>query len=94
MAAKIVSLTEAKNHLRILDTSEDALIQLYIDAASDFICNYLDTPNPPNAAAIKAAALLLVAGMFENRESEGEQQLKENPALVRLLYPYREGLGV
>jgi hypothetical protein len=39
-------------------------------------------------AAIKAAILLLVGDMYANREAGG-QLLNENPAVGRLLFPYR-----
>lgn len=94
MASNIITLTEAKSHLRVTDTAEDTLIQLYIDAATEHISNYIDTPNPPQNAAVKAAALLIVGGLYENRESENVVKIEENPAVKRLLFPYRERLGV
>lgn len=98
----IVTLDEAKKHLRADPSGDDdTLITLYIEAAEDYIRNYLnaeipgDEHSPPEyPAAIKAAALLLIGGMYENRESHGEKDIKENPAVTSLLHPYREGLGV
>ena len=83
------------------NTSEDSLILVYMGAAEDHIVNYIDGPipgttdSPPTSPpfAIQAAHLLLVSGMYENRESESDVKLEENPALVRLLYPYRK-LGI
>ena len=90
----IITLTEAKHHLRITDTSEDTILQLYIDAAEEYITTFLDRQYVPRNAAVKAAALLTVADLFENREGAGDKDIKENPAVMRLLYPYRSNLGL
>ena len=95
----IVTLAEAKLHLRAstyVDSPdpEDTLITLYMNAADDHIRNYLDREIIPNKSAIKAAALLIIADLYENREGAGEKEIKENPAVVRLLFPYRRNLGV
>lgn len=97
----IVSLSEAKDHLRVNQTTEDTLIQLYIDAASDYVREYLngeikgelDSP-VSTPAAIKAAALLLIGDLYENREAGGVDEIKRNPAVGALLYPYRVRLGI
>lgn len=94
-----VTLAEAKLHLRAstyVDSPdpEDTLINIYIAAADDYIRNFLDREIIPNKSAIKAAALLIVADLYENREGSGEKEIKENPAVMRLLFPYRRNLGV
>lgn len=38
---------------------------------------------------IKAAILLTIGDLYENREGQGTQDLKENQAVMRLLYPYK-----
>lgn len=97
----IVSLTEAKMHLKVDQSSEDDLIALHIAAAEEAIENYigrtipnknLSTPNPPKS--IKAAALLIISDLYENRDGATEIELKQNPAITRLLNPYRVGMGV
>lgn len=97
----ILTLTEIKSHLRIDQSAEDVLLQIYLEAAEDHIEKYLNQPIIGKAdspistpAAIKAAALLLIADMYENREAAGEKDLKENPAVNRLLHPYRVGIGI
>lgn len=95
----IITLAEAKLHLRAstyVDSPdpEDTLINIYIGAAEDHIRNYLDREIIPSKSAIKAAALLLVGDLYENREAAGEKEIKENPAVNRLLFPYRRNLGV
>lgn len=97
-----VTLAEAKLHLRVINSLEDTLIQLYIDAAEGWVANYIDDPIPgvsdsPAEAAptdIKAAILLIVGDLFQNREGASEKEIKENPAVIRLLYPYRNRLGI
>jgi len=48
-----------------------------------FVSGYAATPEP-----IRAAILLLVGDLYENREAQG-QPLHENRAVHRLLWPYR-----
>ena len=92
--AALISIEEAKEHLRITHANEDVVLQLYIDAADIQIENYLNSSNPPKNAAVKAAALLLVGTMYENREAHTEKDLKDNPAVDSLLFPYRKGMGM
>jgi hypothetical protein len=46
-------------------------------------------------AAIKAACLLIIGDMYENREGAIVGTIhKENPAVQRLLHFYRIGIGI
>lgn len=92
----IVDLARAKEHLRITGTDEDALLEIYVGAAEDWIKNYLDDDgNIPDEFAIKAAALLILSGLYEHREAQvAGVEIKENPAVERLLFPFRKKLGV
>lgn len=45
-------------------------------------------------AALKAAILLIVGELYENAEATSEKSLTANPALNRLLWPYRRNIGV
>jgi uncharacterized phage protein (predicted DNA packaging) len=100
--SNVVTLAEVKLHLRITQNNEDSLLQLYIEAAEDYIRNFLntgilgfsDSPQTATPSAIKAAALLTIADLYENREGAAEKEIKENPAVMRLLYPYRENIGI
>lgn len=98
----ILTLAEAKAHLRVDDSAEDLLIQDCIDAASDQISQYLgrtvpwlDAASDPVAipASVKQAAKLLVGDYYANREAQGEP-LSRNIAVDYLLHFYRVGLGV
>ncbi len=97
----VVTLTEAKNHLRVTDTNEDSTIQIYLDAVDLNIISYLNrsalpVDNSGNIpAAIKAAALLMIGDLYEHRESQViGQGVIENPAARNLLYPYRKEIGI
>ena len=90
----VITLSEAKSHLRVTNNTEDTAIQLYIDAAGEYIARFLNTPNFAHTANIKAAALLLVGDLFENRQAGSEKDIKENPAVMRLLSFDREGMGI
>ena len=41
-------------------------------------------------APVKSAALLMVAGLYENREDVSDRQLYRNDTYYRLLNPYRQ----
>lgn len=90
----LVTLSEAKTHCRVTHNLEDSLIQMYMDAAEELIANYLNSENVPQTAAIKGAALLIIQDMYENRGATGEKDFKQNPAVDRLLFPYREKMGI
>lgn len=100
--ANVVTLTEAKAHLRVTDTSEDTIIQTYMEAAVEQVRNFLnqDIPGEGDSPAavpfsIKAAALLIIGGLFENRESIIlGQTVLDNPAVMNLLYPHRVDIGI
>lgn len=89
-----ITLSQAKTHLRLNQNLEDDLVQLYIDAAKVHIGQFLNRSSYPSSAPIKAAALLIVADLYENREGQTEKELKLNPAVCSLLYPFREDIGI
>lgn len=88
-----VTLQEAKDHLRVLEDDEDALITSLIAAAEGHVAIYLGDDLPdPMPAPIKSAVLLLVADLFEHRERQvitGVGGFQENPTFHLLLNPYR-----
>lgn len=53
----------------------------------DFQAGYGDAAAVPGP--LKSAILLLLADLFENREAQAERALAENPAVQRLLLPFR-----
>lgn len=99
---QIVTLAEAKAHLRVTSTSEDTNIQMYVDAAASAIEKYINRsipgaalPTPRIDAAIKAACLLLVGDLYENRGTKITGTIvTDNKAVENLLYPFRVNIGI
>jgi hypothetical protein len=99
--ANVVTLAQARLHLRVTQTDEDSLIQLYIEASEQQIRNWLNrripgedlaTPNIPSA--VKAAALLIITGLYENRSDVLTGTVEKNIAVMNLLFPYRVEMGI
>ena len=85
-----VTLDEAKLHMRVDHDAEDEYIEGLILAAETHIGMYLGDDLPdPMPAPVKAAVLLLVGDLFENRERQGDRTLTEGTAYALLLAPYR-----
>lgn len=69
----LVTLIEAKQHLRVLSSDEDDLITAQAEAASDIVTDYIDRAElvwtadtvPP---LVKAAVLLVLGSLFHERE--------------------------
>mgnify|MGYP001465328213 CR=1 FL=1 len=86
---QMLTLTQAREHLRVDHDAEDMLIVDLIGAAEAAVLAYLGTDTLPNAAPVQAAALLLIGSLYENRETLSERPLHENRLFERLLAPYR-----
>jgi hypothetical protein len=86
----IVSIDEIVKHLRIGGANELALLALYEGAASEYIKAFTnrDFVDEDVPFAVKAAALLLIGDLYENREAQGPA-LHENRTVERLLWPHR-----
>lgn len=66
----LVTLAEAKLHLRIDHDDEDAAIAMMIAAASEAVSDVVAAVDPDEIPArIKLAVLARVAIMFDNRDS-------------------------
>ena len=86
----MLTLYEAQAHLRIDHNDEDELLQAYIDAAEQSVADYLGIELPAAMPApVRAAILLRVADLYENREAVTDRSLYDNPTFARLLAPYR-----
>ena len=88
------SLSTAKAHLRVTASDEDSLIGLYVDAAEEHAEKWCDREfGTPLPYSVTAAVLLIVGGLYENRESLVPTQLNANPAVEALLQPFRSYAG-
>ena len=86
----MLTLYEAKAHLRIDHNDEDELLQAYMDAAEQSVADYIGIELPAAMPApVRAAILLRVADLYENREAVTDRSLYDNPTFARLLAPYR-----
>ena len=89
----MLNIDDVKLHLRVDGYDEDDLIEALMTAATAATANYLDLPleqmTTTVPSPIKAATLLLVADLYENRSAQTERPLHHNEAYERLLQPYR-----
>ena len=89
----MLTLAETKLHLRVDHDDEDALIAALMATATAACADYLNMPAEDLVVAvpapIRAAALLLVGTLYEQRESQGERPYNRNPTFEMLLAPYR-----
>lgn len=88
----LLSLDEAKLHLRIDDDDSDTLIEAYADAAVLSVLNHCDLKLVPQGAepAFKAAALLMLGDLYANRETVVVgQSFAVSPTIGALLGPYQ-----
>lgn len=88
----MLTLGEAKDHLRVDFDDEDVSIRAMIESAFDHMrsidVQYLGEADelPP---ALRHAALMLVAHFYTNREAVGEPMQAVPLGFDRLIAPYR-----
>jgi uncharacterized phage protein (predicted DNA packaging) len=89
----MLTLDETKLHLRVSHDDEDELIQAMMLAARYASADYLNVEfeslNDESPSPIKAATLLMVGDLYENRESQSDRPFNRNPTYQNLLNPYR-----
>lgn len=105
----LLDLATVKLHLRVTESDEDALIDVYATAAEEFAMQFLgrtiyadataqgaDTAGIVINSAIQAALLLIVGHLFANREDVvvGVSATQLPNGAQYLLQPYRSGMGV
>ncbi len=98
----VVTLPQAKLHLRVTQSNEDDAITMYLKAATAYIRNFLNGWLPGETCSpfiipddVKAAALLLIGGMYETRSSVIiGSSVEANPTVMNLLMPYRKKMGI
>ena len=88
----IVTVPEAKAHLRIQYEDEDEYLASLIaqaQAAAEDFCRVAFTENAPEP--VRLAVLLMVSHYHENRDNPDKQvYLAMRLAFENLLYPYRD----
>lgn len=95
----VVTLDEAKAHLRVDHDAEDELIGTYLAAATQSAADFIHRPIPWTdevgepvevPGPVKAAILLILGDLYAHREGRfvGTTQT-DNPAVQMLLWPYR-----
>lgn len=105
-----VTLAQARAHLEVIGTDQDAKIQLFIDAAESYAQQYMgrdlrpwESPDSNSSSSVaseppedvRVAILMLVADYFENRTVGVTGTIfSENPAAAQMLHFHRRGLGV
>lgn len=87
----MVTVANAKQHLRVETDAEDNLILGFIDAAKDHFQSIgVDVTADPLPPAIYHAILLMVGHFYENREAVTDQPAHVLPlGVARLIAPYR-----
>jgi uncharacterized phage protein (predicted DNA packaging) len=86
----IVTLEEAKAHLRVDTTDDDALITGLIGAATSTLETWLSRPlAEPEPDGIKVAINLLVAHWYINTEAAGDPTEQMTLGVQELVAPYR-----
>lgn len=102
--AMLIPLREIKQQLRIehmRDRALDNFLEQKYHMAIDYAQKYMNRAIPFEDEeeinpSVREAVLLLIAGAYENRESEqhGTAHYSTNPAVERLLHFHRIDLGV
>lgn len=90
----MITLQDAKLHLRVDHDDEDDLIDWMLEAAIEGAEQYLNVEistlaDPELPAPIRAAVLLVVGDLYQNRERLTDRQLFANNTFELLLNPYR-----
>lgn len=90
METQPISLTEAKNFLRLEYTDEDEYIKSLIKTAREICESYMRKPidceNCPER--VRQAMLLIVGHFYENRETDTNSELPRT--VYNLLLPLRK----
>lgn len=95
--AALVTLERARSHLRIDSSSDDAELALKVEDATDIVLDYLKRPPgsetwvigncPPT---VRAAVLLVLGALWENREGSDTQAEPLSPPVLALLHRHRD----
>ncbi|WP_285295232.1 head-tail connector protein [Aureimonas altamirensis] len=87
----LISVDDAKVHLRVDHGEEDFYIGELIEAAEDYVQSMGVATATPFPSAVRHAVLMLVAHFYDNRSAAGEQPSNAIAFGVNaLLAPHRE----
>ena len=91
----IVTLSEVKGHLRIEDESQDAALQLMIDAVEEFISNMTGLNFDETNKLAKVACFFLVQDLYDNRQinpDKASEKIRQVVVMIltQLSYSYSE----
>lgn len=81
----IITLEEAKMHLKVDSDEEDNYIQILIDASEEFIIDATGKIFDQKNKRAKVASLFLLASMYENRIDSTEKVSQRVRSMVLLL---------
>lgn len=91
----LLTLEEAKLHLRYEHNADDAEIQSLVDAAETAIRKHVDASKYTETnASLKQAAKLLIGYWDENRSAEADGNWYLPSAVLAILTPYRTPVAV
>ena len=98
----LISLQDIRDHLRLDDTAQDNQLEGFYSAAVDYCENFVgysltdsSSSQPTLNPAIRAAILLIIGDLYENREAvPSGGQYNPNLTVERLLHFHRKGLGI
>ena len=92
-----LTLSDAKNDLRVTHDFDDASIQAYIEAASDEVLRYLNRDNFDDfgeniPASITMGIKLLVRCFYDENDAGNFDKYRD--AVINIVMPYRLHLGI
>ncbi|WOC15402.1 head-tail connector protein [Pseudochrobactrum sp. MP213Fo] len=87
----IITLSEFKDHARILYDDEDSEIQVKVDATNEYLSGFIELADGAEIPAdLKQAGLMIAAHWFENRETALPDSLHDIPVNAsEILLNYR-----
>lgn len=86
----MITLSAAKQHCRVIDEDDDAIVTSMIAAASDHLTS-IGVDTTADHPAVDHAILMLVGHFYENREAVSEvATVAVALGVDRLIQPYRE----
>ena len=81
----LVTLDEVKLWLRIDGNEDDALLNLLIGGAEQYLLDATGRTWPPDNHTAKICALAIIADNFENREVTSNDKLSVRPAIQSMI---------